>query len=61
MVKINCNGETAKDCWECGKYYSSYSSHYCDIYDKRIVEINCSIGGNRVFEDNDNNTGKRLK
>lgn len=61
MVAIKCNGNCAKDCYECRRYFSSHSSHYDSYYDRNIVEISCSIGGNRIFEDNDDNTGKRLK
>lgn len=60
MKYIECKGICAKDCWECGKYYSSHSSHYDTYYDKRIVEISCCIGGNRIYEDNADNTGRRL-
>ena len=61
MTHVKCNGNTVSDCWECRKYFSSHSSHYCDVYNKRIIEVTCSIGGHRVFEDDGNNTGKRLK
>ena len=50
---VKCNGKTAKDCWECGKYFSSTSSHYDSYYDCHIEEVSCCIGGNRVFKDED--------
>ena len=60
MIEIKCNGNSAKDCFECRKYHSSHSSHYDRFYDKNIIEISCCIGGNRTYEDNDKNTGRQL-
>lgn len=51
MNKVTCNGKCAMDCFECGRYFSSHSSHYDSYYDCRVVEISCSIGGNRIFKD----------
>ena len=53
MNTIICKGKCAKDCWECGKYFSAWSSHYDDYYDCHVIEINCCIGGWRVFKDED--------
>lgn len=60
MVKIKCNGKSAKDCWECGKFFSAHSSHYDNYYNRRVVEFSCCIGGNRIYEDDDENKGRRL-
>lgn len=51
MVEIKCDGSTAQDCWECGKYFSSYSLHHCQIHKRKVSEISCSIGGNRTFDE----------
>lgn len=53
MNNITCNGECAKDCFECGKYFSSTSSHYDSYYNCNIIEISCCIGGNKIFKDED--------
>ncbi|XZN14432.1 hypothetical protein ACSW9O_15305 (plasmid) [Clostridium perfringens] len=50
---VKCDGRTAKDCWECGRYFSAYSSHYDGYYNCHIEEINCSYGGCRIFKDED--------
>ncbi len=60
MNYIKCNGTCVKDCFDCNKYYSFHSSHYDSFYNRRIIEISCCIGGNRIYEDNDDNTGRRL-
>lgn len=54
------NCKTAKDCFDCGKYFSSHSSRYSEIYKTKVIEITCQICGHKVFEDNDENTGKRM-
>jgi hypothetical protein len=56
MVEIRCNGACAKDCFECGKYFSSHSSHYNRYYSCNVVEISCCIGGNRIFKDEKDDT-----
>lgn len=50
-VKIECNGKTANDCWECGRYYSSHSLHFCRMHNKKVQEVTCDIGGNRTFDE----------
>lgn len=54
--KERCEGTCANDCFQCGRYFSSHSSHYDSYYDCRIVEISCSVGGNRIFKDEDGDT-----
>ena len=56
MVEIKCNGETAEDCLECGKHFSSHSLRYCMVKKKKVSEVSCSIGGNRTFDED----GKRI-
>ena len=51
MVKIQCDGKTANDCFQCGKYFSAHSLHYCRIEEKKVSDIKCSIGGNRTFNE----------
>ncbi len=56
MNKIECKGKAAQDCWNCGKYRSYHSEHYCSVYNKKVSEVSCGIGGNKVFDEN----GKRI-
>jgi hypothetical protein len=56
MVKITCDGMCAKDCFECGKYFSANSSHYDSYYNCNVIEISCCIGGNRTFKDENGDT-----
>ena len=56
MVKINCSGKTANDCYKCNRYNSAHSSHYDKYYNCRVVEISCGVGGNRIFKDEDDDT-----
>ena len=55
-IKINCNGTDIEDCFKCERMYSSHSLHYCIIYRQKITNINCSVGGSRVFDEK----GKRI-
>lgn len=48
-----CTGKTAKDCFECKKYYASHSSHFDTYYNCNIIEITCNVGGYRIFKDED--------
>ena len=48
-----CKGQNLEDCYKCGKYYSSHSLHYDKVYKKKVVEITCSIGNYRVFDEQD--------
>lgn len=55
-VEIKCKGETAQDCWQCGRMFSSHSEHYCRTYKRKVSNVSCSIGGNRTF----NEDGERI-
>lgn len=61
MSFCKCIGKTANDCFECGKYYSMHTSHYDNYYNRRVIEFNCCIGENKIFEDNNDGTGIRLQ
>jgi hypothetical protein len=54
MANIKCDGKTATDCWDCGKWRSSHSEHYDSYYDRKVSTVSCGIGGNRTFDDNGN-------
>lgn len=53
---VECKGKTAQDCWNCGRWYSSHSLHYCRVEKQHVQEVTCSIGGHRVF----NEEGERI-
>jgi len=56
MKKEKCEAETESDCFDCGKMYSTHSLHYSSMYNRKVVEISCTIGGHRVFDE----TGMRI-
>ena len=56
MNHLKCDAKTLHDCCGCGKFTSSHSEHYCDVYNKKVSEVSCNIGGNRVFDE----SGKRI-
>jgi hypothetical protein len=49
-----CNGIGFSSCLECEKYFSSHSLHYSIEYGRKISTIGCSIGGERIFDENGN-------
>ncbi len=60
MVEITCNGKNRDDCYECNKYWSSHSLHYCTVEHKKISTITCSIGGDRIFDEDGNWINQQL-
>jgi len=50
-MNCKCAGKTAEDCNECNLFYSGHSLHYSIIHGKKVSEINCSIGGNKTFDE----------
>lgn len=53
----DCKGETVDDCFECGLYYSSISSHYDSAYKKNVISIMCFCGHSGEY---DTETRKRI-
>ncbi len=51
---IECKGEKLTDCFECERYYSSHSLHYDEVKGRKVVDIDCSIGGNKQFDEDGN-------
>ena len=49
-----CKGKTLPDCQDCNKYYSSHSLHYDHSMRQKVVNISCSFGGNKDFDENGN-------
>ena len=48
---IKCEGETLDDCWECNRYHVSHSLHYDQTRNQKVVDIGCSIGGSKQFNE----------
>ena len=51
---VECKGKTIEDCWNCSRYHSSHSEHYCQVNKQKVSNINCSIGGYKTFDSNGN-------
>ena len=51
---IKCTGESVEDCYECNQYFSSHSLHYDQVRNQKVVDISCSIGGNKQFDEDGN-------
>lgn len=54
---VTCKGKTVDDCFKCGLYYSSHSSHYDKVYKKEIISITCFYGHSGEY---DAETRKRI-
>lgn len=50
-IKAVCTGKNEDDCNECQRWYSAHSLHYDAVYNKKVSEITCSIGGHKVFDE----------
>ena len=48
---VKCTGKNLDDCWECKMYFSSHSLHYDPTCRQKVVDITCSIGGNKQFDE----------
>jgi len=55
-VKRNCNPKSVQECWQCGGYYCSHSLRYNQSYQRKVIEISCSVGLNVIFDED----GKRI-
>ena len=49
---VKCDCKNLDDCLECHKYYVFHSLHYDQVIHKKVVDISCSIGGSRQFDEN---------
>ena len=51
MEGITCSKKYDNECCDCGRYFSSHSLHYDSILKRKVSTVNCSIGGNRIFNE----------
>ena len=55
--KKQCTGNV-DECFKCGMYYTSHSSHRESGYTNEVITISCCFGTAGTF---DGNTGERLE
>ena len=54
MSYLECKGKALSDCYKCNQYYSFHSLHYDQTLNQKVVDMSCSIGGNKQFDEDAN-------